>query len=159
VSGVGAVSVQPATVDGMDREGAASAASIDEPCRSLVLRQAISATVREGRARLVLSQRELAAAAGVSQSAVARLEAGTGDPQLSGVVTVLGVVGARLWIPAPGTPTRMAGEYARDAGERRLPAHLQPYRLVRPHDWWPGTTNILMWRNEPKWSYRRRATG
>lgn len=123
---------------------------------NLALRQSISATVRAGRAHLEVSQRELAERAGLSQPVIARLESDAGDPKLSTVITVLSAVGARLTIPYPAAPTRMRGEYARDEAGRRLPAHLRPYRLRAPHSWWPGVTQILMWRHEPKWSYRRR---
>jgi DNA-binding XRE family transcriptional regulator len=119
------------------------------------LRQAIAATLRAHRAQLGLSQRALAERAGLPQSTLARLETGTYDPRLSWIVAALGSVGARLVLPDAAEPTRMAGEYARDEAGRRLPAHLQPYRLSEPHSWWPGQTRILMWPKTPKWSYRR----
>ncbi|MDP9220860.1 MAG: helix-turn-helix domain-containing protein [Actinomycetota bacterium] len=116
----------------------------------------ISATIRAGRAELRVSQRELADLTGLSQSVIARLEAGTSDPRLSCLVAVLTTVGARLSLPDRATPTRMAGVYARDEAGRRLPAHLGPYRLREPHSWWSGITDIRRWPFEPKWSYRRR---
>jgi transcriptional regulator with XRE-family HTH domain len=117
---------------------------------------AISATIRAGRAELRVSQRELAGLTGLSQSVIARLEAGTSDPRLSCLVAVLTTVGARLSLPDRATPTRMAGEYARDEAGRRLPAHLGPYRLRESHSWWSGIMDIRRWPFEPKWSYRRR---
>jgi transcriptional regulator with XRE-family HTH domain len=116
----------------------------------------ISATIRAGRADLKVSQRELADLTGLSQSVIARLEAGTSDPRLSCLVAVLTTIGARLSLPDRATPTRMAGEYARDEAGRRLPAHLGPYRLREPHIWWSGIMDIRRWPFEPKWSYRRR---
>ena len=124
--------------------------------QTAAVRRSIAVALRAGRAQLSLSQRELAERARLSQSIVARLETERSDPRLSNLVAALDAIGARLVIPGVTQPTRMAGAYARDAAGRRLPAHLEPYRLERPHDWWPGTTNILMWRHEPKWSYRRR---
>ncbi|MFL6099627.1 MAG: helix-turn-helix transcriptional regulator [Actinomycetales bacterium] len=123
------------------------------------LLMAIGSTLRSHRAQLGLSQRALAERASLPQSAIARLESGSYDPRLSWVVTALGSVGARLLVPGAAEPTRMAGEYARDEAGRRLPAHLEPYRLSEPHSWWPGQTQILMWRNQPRWSYRRVLSG
>jgi transcriptional regulator with XRE-family HTH domain len=117
----------------------------------------ISATLRAGRARLELSQRQLARRAGLSPSAIARLETGGYDPRLSWVLAALAAVGAHLELPLAESEQRWRrdGEYVRDNAGRRLPAHLEPYRLRFPHSWWPGQTQILMWRNTPKWSYRR----
>jgi transcriptional regulator with XRE-family HTH domain len=120
------------------------------------LKSAISATVRAGRARLELSQRELAERAGLPHSTVARLEDRSNDPRLSWIVAALAAVDASLNLPDAAQPLRMHGEYARDEAGRRLPAHLSPYRLDLPHTWWPGVTDILMWPYGPKWSYRRR---
>jgi DNA-binding XRE family transcriptional regulator len=124
--------------------------------RNRALRCALAATIRRGRAERGLSQRGLAQHVGVSQSVIARLEAERSDPPLSTVVCVLAAVGARLVVPDAAEPTRMAGEYARDQAGRRLPAHLEPYRLNEPHRWWPGQTQILLWPNTPRWSYVRR---
>lgn len=128
----------------------------DELERNLrTLRNAVAATIRRGRAERGLSQRALAGELGLSQSVVARLEAGRSDPPLSTALSVLAAVGSRLVVPDAAEPTRMAGEYARDEAGRRLPAHLEPYRLAEPHSWWPGQTQILMWSRTPRWSYRR----
>jgi transcriptional regulator with XRE-family HTH domain len=129
--------------------------NVDLDRRTAALMTAIAATLRHGRAELGWSQRELARRVGFSQSVVARLEAERVDPPLSTALAVLDGVGARLVVPGAAEPTRMAGEYARDEAGRRLPAHLEPYRLSEPHSWWPGQTQILMWRNQPRWSYRR----
>jgi transcriptional regulator with XRE-family HTH domain len=117
----------------------------------------VSATMRDGRSRLGLSQRELATASGLSAATVSRLESGREDPRLSWVIAALIAVGARLVVPDAAAPLRCDGEYARDAQGRRLPAHLGPYRLNSPHNWWPGWTQILMWGDSPTWSYRRRS--
>jgi DNA-binding XRE family transcriptional regulator len=117
----------------------------------------VSATVREGRRRLDLSQRELAAATGLSQSAVVRLESGRDDPRLSWVIRALSLMDDALELPGAARPRRQDGAHVRDRQGRRLPAHLTPHRLVEPPNWWPGHTQILMWGiNEPSWSYWRR---
>jgi transcriptional regulator with XRE-family HTH domain len=121
----------------------------------VVLRRDISAVLRSARAESGCSQREFAERCGCSQSTIARLEADRGDPALSCLTHILDRAGTSLMVVDPAYPTRMQGEYARDLADRRLPAHLEPYRLRAPHSWWPGITDILMWGNEPKWSYRR----
>lgn len=52
--------------------------------------------VRELRLAAGLSQRELASQAGTSQPAIARLEAGGGEPRLSTLDRISDVLGARL---------------------------------------------------------------
>ncbi len=135
---------RPAVVDdaGVGELGAAS-------------RREIAAAVRAGRAEHGLSQRELAERAGLSQSAVAKLEAEVGNPSLATVVRVLAACGGRLSLERPAQPTRMSGEYVRDGQGRRLPAHLSPYRLSAPPSWWSGATDIRRWSDEPKWSFYR----
>jgi transcriptional regulator with XRE-family HTH domain len=133
--------------------------NVDLDRRRAALMSAIAATLRRGRAELGWSQREFAQRVGFSQSVVARLEAERVDPPMSTALAVLDGVGARLVVPDAPEPTRMTGEYARDEAGRRLPAHLEPYRLAEPHNWWPGQTQILMWRNQPRWSYRRILSG
>jgi transcriptional regulator with XRE-family HTH domain len=130
-----------------------------DPSRALdVFATAVAAALRAGRATHALSQRELAKRAGLSQSAVARLETGRYDARLSWVVAALEAVDLRLDLPVTEAQQRWRrdGEFVRDEAGRRLPAHLQPYRLRFPHSWWPGQTQILMWPHTPKWSYRRR---
>jgi transcriptional regulator with XRE-family HTH domain len=121
-----------------------------------LLRAAVGASLRAGRRRRCLSQRELARLLGVSPSTVARLEAGSGQPRLAEVVRALAAVGGRLVLERPVRPTRMSGEYVRDQAGRRLPAHLEQYCLDAPHTWWPGTTDSRYWDREPTWSYQRR---
>ena len=120
---------------------------------------AISVTMRVGRAHLGLSQRELSARTSMSQSTVARLESGTGDPRLSWVVSALAAVGSRLVLPEPGMAYRRDGEHVRDGQGRRLPAHLEAYRLPAPHTWWPGWSRATLWWEAPTWSYVRRRRG
>jgi transcriptional regulator with XRE-family HTH domain len=127
------------------------------PERRSRLRHQISAAIRSGRAERGLSQRELAAATGISQSALSRLESAVDEPSLASVVHALAAVGARLVVVTESpAPSRRTGEHARDRAGRRLPAHLAPYRLAEAHSWWPGVTDARIWHDEPRWSYRRR---
>jgi transcriptional regulator with XRE-family HTH domain len=139
--------------------GSPDEAAVDESSLARLLtdlRRQISGAIRAGRAARCMSQRELAAALGMSQPALARLESESNESSLFVLVRALAAVGVRLQVSEPARPTRMAGEYARDRGGRRLPAHLSPYRLAEAHSWWSGTINALMWGDEPRWSYRRR---
>ena len=137
-----------------DGAGLSDGAGADPILRELWAQ--ISAQVRAVRAQRCLSQRELAVALGISQPVLARLESASGQCSLALVVQVLAAIGVRIKVVEPARPTRMAGEHARDQAGRRLPAHLTPYRLAQPHDWWAGTSNALLWLDEPRWSYRRR---
>jgi transcriptional regulator with XRE-family HTH domain len=83
-----------------------------------------------------LSQRELAAAAGLSASAVAHAEAGSRDLPVGGLVRAAALAGLRL-VLLDETGHEVAGMAAgavRDRGRRRYPAHLD----VRYSDqgWW-----------------------
>ncbi|GAA6527663.1 helix-turn-helix transcriptional regulator [Intrasporangium sp. DVR] len=73
-----------------------------------------------------LSQRELAAAVGVSQSTVAALEAGARDPALSLFRRILAAGGLRLAVvdSAGQVVAPVSPDTVRDNGGRRLPAHL-----------------------------------
>jgi transcriptional regulator with XRE-family HTH domain len=137
--------LRPGTVDGAEVDALVG-----------LLRSAVGASLRAGRRRHCLSQRELARRLGVSPSTVARLESGRGQPRLADVVRALAAVGGRLVLERAVHPTRMAGDYVRDQAGRRLPAHLEQYCLEAPHTWWPGTTDSRYWHREPTWSYRRR---
>ncbi len=121
-----------------------------------VLAEAVGATLRAGRRRESLSQRQLARRLGVSPSTVARWEKASGQSKLAEVVRALAAVGGRLVLERPIEPTRMAGAFVRDGAGRRLPAHLVQYRLDTPHTWWPGTTDSRYWDREPTWSFYRR---
>ena len=60
------------------------------------LRTEISVVIRGARAERAVSQRELAAAVGVSQSTLSRLESGSPDVSLGAAVRVLTTLGHRL---------------------------------------------------------------
>ena len=100
------------------------------------------------RRRADLSQRQLAALAGVPASTVARIESGYAqDPRFRTVERLLragglslSVVGSRVawWIDF-GTP----GNELRDAAGRRYPAHLDVHEVRDPRDW-----SGAWWANE-----------
>lgn len=73
-----------------------------------------------------LSQRELAAAVGVSQSTIAALEVGDRDPSVSLFRSILATGGLRLAVvDAAGEPVAsVSWDTVRDNAGRRLPAHL-----------------------------------
>jgi transcriptional regulator with XRE-family HTH domain len=96
-----------------------------------------------------LSQRELAAALGISQSAVAQGENGRRDFPAGVLVRAAALAGLRLaLLDEDGNEvTPMADEAVRDTGYRRFPAHLDtrysderwwhgPERYSRPQPWY-----------------------
>jgi transcriptional regulator with XRE-family HTH domain len=99
--------------------------------------------IRELRFHADLSQRELAAAAGVTPAKVARLESDIGiHPRLSTLTRVVAAMGHRLLIcDAANTPTQPqhhAFDGCRDNAQRHLPAHLDavPRGLGALPPWW-----------------------
>lgn len=95
------------------------------------------------RRRADLSQRELAALAGVPASTVARLESGaTTDPRLSTMAKLAAAAGHRLVIAADNdellTPEPELRGRCRDLRGRRLPAHLDVAPAVEDwlRPWW-----------------------
>lgn len=108
--------------------------------------------LRQVRRRLDLSQRELAARAGVPKSTVADLEAGRVEPGLRTLERLLEVAGLRLEVlDRTDQPAEFHSDTSqpRDAAGRRLPAHLdarlrQPWADPdRPSALWPG----------PRWTF------
>jgi transcriptional regulator with XRE-family HTH domain len=83
----------------------------------------LSIAVGSGRRRLGLSQRAVAAKAGVNQSSVARLEA-EHEVTTRVATAVLSAVGLRLVVVGPEVEERPE-DSARDTGGHRLPAHLR----------------------------------
>ena len=90
-----------------------------------------------------LSQRELAALAGVPASTVARLESGaTTDPRLSTMAKLAAVAGHRLVMAADDdellTPEPELRSRCRDLRGRRLPAHLDVAPAMEDwlRPWW-----------------------
>jgi ribosomal protein S18 acetylase RimI-like enzyme/DNA-binding XRE family transcriptional regulator len=103
--------------------------------------------LRALRRRADLSQRELAALAGVRQATVARIEAGRAtDPKFRTVERLvlaaggwigLGAVrpGAAALEAASGPAVRIPHEEMRDEGGRHYPAHLDVREVRTPKDW------------------------
>lgn len=100
-----------------------------------------------------LSQRELAARARISMSAVAHAEAGTRDLPVSALVRAAGVAGLRLALmDAEGRRVAdMASDAVRDMSGRRFPAHLD----TRYSDdaWWHGPSRYT--RRQPWYTFDR----
>ncbi len=88
-----------------------------------------------------LSQRELAAAAGVPATTVGRIEAGrVHDPRLRTVERLVLAAGWRLAaVSDAGRLLDLDRDRGwRDRGQRRYPAHLYVRRVRNRYDWWAG---------------------
>lgn len=106
--------------------------------------------VRRARRIADLSQRELAAAIGVAQSQIARVETG-GRIDVSAFARILGLAGLRIAV-LDGSGEEVAAmprDAPRDRARRRLPAHLDTHawperrtirELLRSAD--PGTSAV-----------------
>ncbi|SCG80322.1 Acetyltransferase (GNAT) family protein [Micromonospora echinaurantiaca] len=107
----------------------------------------LGGTLRALRRRADLSQRELAAKAGVPQATLARIESGrAADPRFRTVLRLVRAAGGELavgvvaderadapLVPVPPVPH----DDMRDEADRRYPAHLDVREVRRPRDW-PG---------------------
>jgi transcriptional regulator with XRE-family HTH domain len=97
------------------------------------------AMLRSMRAYSGLSQRELAAKAGVSVSTVSRPEGrGGAPPSWESMVRLAGACGCSIWFHVPdqtGAGAPWPFEAVRDEGGRHLPAHLDVWRLAKAHEW------------------------
>jgi len=93
-----------------------------DPARSLLT----PGTVRRIRRTADLSQRELAAELGVSQTTVARWETGKAAPDLETLARMAALAGLRVaLVDTLGGPVAPMAEHAvRDGAGRRFPAHL-----------------------------------
>jgi transcriptional regulator with XRE-family HTH domain len=97
------------------------------------------AMLRSMRAHAGLSQRELAARAGVSVSTVSRAEGrGGAPPSWESMVRLAGACGCSIWFHVPDQASAGSSwpfEAVRDEGGRHLPAHLDVWRLAKANEW------------------------
>lgn len=110
--------------------------------------------VRACRASAGLSQRGLAAAAGVPQSMVGRLESGrAGDIQLATLTRLAGACGVEV-VGATGLHRALlhtdTAQRHRDAGGRTLPAHLVNFPVRAGHGGWWGDDRYTHGRPRPR---------
>src|SRR4051794_37378431 len=99
------------------------------------------ALLRDVRHRADLSQRELAARAGVDRSVVAKIESGMVlAPGYVTMVRLLAAAGCRLQVvDLAGRPVQPRPfDDALDAGFRRWPSHLDVRPVRTEQDWWYG---------------------
>ncbi|TDC43465.1 GNAT family N-acetyltransferase [Micromonospora sp. KC207] len=139
----------------------------DQPTRNGDGPIEIGAVLRALRRRADLSQRELAARAGVPKSTVARIEAGDAvDPRLGTVERLVRAAGGRVTIGLPGDRSGDGREPEvvpvpwvphdgmRDEAGRRYPAHLDVWEVHDPRDW-PGAWWAEWWKLPPeRWPRR-----
>jgi transcriptional regulator with XRE-family HTH domain len=114
----------------------------------------ISGLVRRARRIGDMSQRELARAAGVSQAAVSRVEAGTLVPSLGLLQKILGIAG--LWlvvVDGAGHVVEPMEDWqdTRDGAGRRYPSHLDTILDPRPGEWWGDRYGLM----RPPETFRR----
>jgi transcriptional regulator with XRE-family HTH domain len=113
----------------------------------------VAGAVRRIRRRADLSQRQLAQAAGISQSLVARVEAGKQDIAVGLLERLAALAGLRLVLidEAGNEVAGMDDEAVRDQSGRRFPAHLDTrYGDV---DWWHGDERYS--RERPWYTFDR----
>jgi transcriptional regulator with XRE-family HTH domain len=110
--------------------------------------------VRRARRIADLSQRELARAAGVSQSAVSKIEAGALTPSVALFQRILGAAG--LWlvvVDAKGCVVEPMEDWddTRDGAGRRYPSHLDTILDPEPGEWWADKYGLM----RPPETFRR----
>jgi transcriptional regulator with XRE-family HTH domain len=110
--------------------------------------------LRRVRRRADMSQRELAAAAGISASAVAKAESGTRDLPTSLLARIAEVAALRLaLVDGNGREVGpMSDAAVRDTSGRRFPAHLDT--RYGDEDWWHGPDRH--YRTQPRYTFDRR---
>ncbi|MFT4305731.1 MAG: helix-turn-helix transcriptional regulator [Microbacterium sp.] len=115
----------------------------------------VSGYVRRARREADLSQRELATAVGVSQSAIARIEQG-GAVDVTAFARILAAAGLRIAVVDPNghDTTPMPSDVFHDRAGRRMPAHLDVH--APPES---PTTRMLLRAvdaGQDVWYHRRR---
>jgi transcriptional regulator with XRE-family HTH domain len=110
--------------------------------------------LRRVRRRADMSQREVAAAAGISASAVAKAESGTRDLPTSLLARIAEVAALRLaLVDGNGREVGpMSDAAVRDMSGRRFPAHLDT--RYGDEDWWHGEHRYQ--RDRPRYTFDRR---
>lgn len=105
----------------------------------------IAALLRVVRRLRKMSQRELAALAGVPNSTIDRIEAGRSDPRLSTLVAILGAVGLELGVHVGGRLVEVDPDRERlaDGAGRHFPAHWEVSEVVWLDNYWGW------WRKKP----------
>jgi transcriptional regulator with XRE-family HTH domain len=116
--------------------------------------------LRAARRHADLSQRELAAAAGVPPRTVDRIEAGVALPKLETLDRLFAAAGCELVVRETASGRILkpdAAEELRDYGDRHFPAHLVPRKVEKLDDWWGD----LGWtgRKRPEWTFDRNRLG
>jgi transcriptional regulator with XRE-family HTH domain len=116
----------------------------------------IAGLVRRARRIADMSQRQLARAAGVSQSAVSRMETENLVPSLGLLQRVLGAAGLSLVVAdAHGQVVQPMADWdnTRDGAERRYPSHLDTILDPEPGEWWADIYGLA---RPPETYYRDR---
>jgi anthranilate synthase component 1 len=103
------------------------------------------AVLRAVRRYADMSQRELAAAAGVSSRVVARIESGETDrPGFPMIGRLIGAAGCHLVaVDGAGEPVEPTGDGPRDRAGRRYPAHLDVRAVDKFGSWWGDETMLV----------------
>lgn len=109
------------------------------PPMLFVRRPTLPGLIRQVRRLAVLSQRDLAEEAHLSQSTVARLESGRLLPSLATLLRILAIAGLVLVVTDENgnvvQPLRVWDD-TRDGAERMFPAHVDLILDPRPGEWW-----------------------
>lgn len=113
----------------------------------------VSGLLRRARRHADMSQREMAAAAGLPRSTLGAAEVGTRDLGVTALMRVIEVAGLRLaLLDGDGREiTPMSGSGVRDGGGRRFPAHLDT--RYGDEDWWHGSERYS--RTRPWYTFDR----
>jgi transcriptional regulator with XRE-family HTH domain len=120
--------------------------------------------VRRARRIADMSQRELAAAAGVAPSTVGKVEARVLVPSVMMFMRILAAAGLHLVVvDGKGRIVQPMAEWGdtRDGAERLYPAHLDTILDPEPGEWWGDVYGLVrppetFWRDRVARDYQRR---